>query len=235
MPIFTITGDIDPFLHVSLRRGETIYCESNAMVMMEAPLDLTGSVQGGIFQAAMRRLANGESFFQQKIQATRGDGDCLLSPTMPGGLQVLNVGTHQYNLSDGVYVAATSDVKVTARMQSVGNALFGGTGGFFIGQSSGSGQLVVNGFGSLFMLNIQPDKEVIIDNGHVVAWDANLQYTLAASTNQRGGMLSNLVGSATTGEGVVLRFSGAGQVLVCSRNRDGFVAWLASKIGRNGG
>jgi hypothetical protein len=28
VPVFTVTGDIDPFLHVSLRKGEKIYCES---------------------------------------------------------------------------------------------------------------------------------------------------------------------------------------------------------------
>ena len=47
MPIFTVTGDVDPFLHVSLRKGETIFCESDAMVMMEAPLDVTVSREGG--------------------------------------------------------------------------------------------------------------------------------------------------------------------------------------------
>ncbi|MFC2503748.1 MAG: AIM24 family protein, partial [Cardiobacterium sp.] len=40
MPVFTPTGELDPFLHVSLRRGESIYCESDAMVMMEANLEL---------------------------------------------------------------------------------------------------------------------------------------------------------------------------------------------------
>jgi uncharacterized protein (AIM24 family) len=38
MAIFTITGDVDPFLHVSLRKGERIYCESDAMVMMQDTL-----------------------------------------------------------------------------------------------------------------------------------------------------------------------------------------------------
>ena len=38
MPVFTVTGDIDPFLHVSLKKNESIYCESNAMVMMEEAL-----------------------------------------------------------------------------------------------------------------------------------------------------------------------------------------------------
>lgn len=231
MPVFTVTGDVDPFLHVSLEKGEAIFCESDAMVMMEANLDLSGTVQGGILQAAMRRFANGESFFQQRIEAARGAGDCLLSPTMPGGVEVLEVGARQYLLSDGAYVAATSGVQVTARSQGIGNALFGGTGGFFIGQSSGTGQLAVNGFGSLFKLDVQPGKDITIDNGHVVAWDSTLQYSLSASTNTKRGLLGNLVGSMTSGEGMVLKFSGQGQVLVCSRNKDSFLAWLASKIG----
>lgn len=231
MPVFTVTGDVDPFLHVSLEKGEAIFCESDAMVMMEANLDLSGTVQGGILQAAMRRFANGESFFQQRIEAARGAGDCLLSPTMPGGVEVLEVGARQYLLSDGAYVAATSGVQVTARSQGIGNALFGGTGGFFIGQSSGTGQLAVNGFGSLFKLDVQPGKDITIDNGHVVAWDSTLQYGLSASTNTKRGLLGNLVGSMTSGEGMVLKFSGQGQVLVCSRNKDSFLAWLASKIG----
>ncbi|RIZ68766.1 MAG: TIGR00266 family protein, partial [Methylococcales bacterium] len=28
MAQFTVTGEIDPFLHISLVRGEKIYCES---------------------------------------------------------------------------------------------------------------------------------------------------------------------------------------------------------------
>ena len=47
MPVFTVTGDVDPFLHVSLAKGETIYCESDAMVMMEATLDLKGKMTLG--------------------------------------------------------------------------------------------------------------------------------------------------------------------------------------------
>ncbi len=102
MPVFTPTGELDPFLHVSLRRGESIYCESDAMVMMEANLELRGQMQGGFLSALTRRLANGESFFQQHIRAERGDGDCLLAPMMPGGIEVLDVGKSQYNLNDGL-------------------------------------------------------------------------------------------------------------------------------------
>lgn len=230
MPEFTITGDENPFLHVSLRQGESISCESDAMVMMEDSLDLAGQIQGGIGQALMRRLANGESFFQQNIKAVRGDGDCLLSPQLPGAMEVLEVGRTQYNLADGAYVAASSDVEITAQMQSLGTALFAGSGGFFIGRTRGTGKVVVSGFGSLFTLQVTPDKEIVIDNGHVVAWDTQLNYRISASTNRSQGLLNNLMHSVTSGEGVVLRFSGRGRVIVCSRNRTNFIAWLIDQL-----
>ena len=33
------------------------------------------------------------------------------------------------------------------------------------------------------------------------------------------------------GEGIVLKFSGNGRVIVCSRNRSGFLTWLGAKLG----
>ena len=232
MPVFTVTGDNDPFLHVSLRHGESISCESDAMVMMESNLDLTGRMQGGSVGALARRLANGESFFQQHIKATRGDGDCLLAPTLPGAIEVLDVGAVQYKIADGAYMAATDGVEVTAQLQNIGAALFGSTGGFLIGQTSGSGQVAVTGFGTLFTLDVTPNNPITIDNGHVVAWDSRLNHQISLSTSQDRGLLGNIVNSMTSSEGVVLKFSGSGKVIICSRNAGSFTAWVSSQIPR---
>lgn len=234
MAIFTITGDVDPFLHVSLRKGEKIYCESDAMVMMEDPLDLTGKMTGGLGSALMRRFANGESFFQQHIEATRGDGDCLLSPVLPGAIQVLEVGPTQYLLSDGAFVAAESGVDLRVRTQSIGNALFAQSGGFFVMEATGKGKLAVSGFGSSFILDVEPGKDVIIDNAHVVAWDSQLHYEVSVPSQQSGGMFSRLVSSVTSGEGLVLRFSGRGKVVICSRNRNAFASWVRGGASASG-
>ncbi|WP_374586059.1 TIGR00266 family protein [Pseudoduganella sp.] len=229
MTTFTVTGDIDPFLQVSMQRGERIFCESNAMVMMDATLELKGKMRGGLGGALMRSLANGESFFQQNIEATGGDGTCLLSPNLPGAMRVLEVGAQQYMISDGAFVAASSGVDLKVRTQNVGNALFGQSGGFFVTESAGQGQLVVSGFGALHEVQVEPGREVVIDNAHVVAWDSALRYDLAVATRSSGGLLGNLVNSVTSGEGMVLRFSGRGKVLICSRNREAFVAWMMSR------
>jgi uncharacterized protein (TIGR00266 family) len=226
MPVFTVTGDVDPFLHVAMKRGETIYCESDAMVMMESTLDLKGKMKGGLGSALMRTFANGESFFQQHIEATRGDGDCLLSPTLPGAMQVIDCGVKQYIVSDGAFVAAGAGVDLRVRTQSVGNALFAGSGGFFVTETSGSGQVVVSGFGSMNELAVEPGKDAIIDNSHVVAWDSTLHYEVSITTGTSGGFLGNLINSQTSGEGLVLRFSGRGKIYVCSRNRMSFKAWM---------
>lgn len=234
MAEFTVTGDVDPFLHVSLRRGEKIYCESNAMVMMEQTLDLKGKMTGGLGSALMRRFANGESFFQQHIEATRGDGDCLLSPTLPGAIEILEVGADSYMLTDGAFVAAESGVNLNVRTQGLGSALFGQTGGFFICEASGTGKLAVSGFGSNFTLTVMPGKDITIDNAHVVAWDSRLHHEISVATQSGGGFLGQIVNSVTSGEGMVLKFSGQGKVVICSRNRDNFAAWLLKLIPGNG-
>lgn len=229
MTVFTSTGDVDPFLHVSMKQGDKIYCESDAMVMMETNLELKGRMTGGIGGAIMRRFANGESFFQQHIEAVKGDGDCLLSPVLPGALEVVDVGAKQYLLNDGAFVAATSGTEMKVRMQNIGNALFAQSGGFFVMETSGTGQVVVSGFGSMFQLDVVPGKDVIIDNSHVVCWDNTLRYEISVTTASGGGlggMLGNIVNSMTSGEGIVLKFSGTGKVFICSRNRDSFVEWM---------
>ncbi len=234
MTVFTVTGEVDPFLHVSMQQGDKIYCESGAMVMMEANLELKGKMTGGLGSALMRRFTNGESLFQQHIEATRGAGDCLLSPALPGGMEIIDVGTRQYLLNDGAFVAATSGTEMKVRTQNIGNALFAQSGGFFVMETAGKGQVVVSGFGSMFSLDVEPGKDLTIDNAHVVCWDSALHYELAVATSSNtggglGGMFGNLVNSVTSGEGIVLRFSGTGKVFVCSRNPASF-AKLINKM-----
>lgn len=228
---FSIVGERDPFLLVKLNRGETVHCESNAMVSMDASLDLAAQMQGGLLSAIGRKLANGESFFTQKIHAARGPGEALLAPQMPGDLQLLDVGPgQQYLLNDGVFVASAPTVDLRVRMQGLGKAVLGGTGGFFVMETSGAGQLAVGGFGSVFALNVSREQDVIIDNAHVVAWDARLQYNVSVSTSGSKGFLGNLVNSVVSGEGVVTRFSGEGKVYVSSRNMSAFVAHIARQV-----
>jgi uncharacterized protein (AIM24 family) len=54
------------------------------------------------------------------------------------------------------------------------------------------------------------------------------------STNKSAGFIGSLVNSAVSGEGIVCKFSGRGKVVICSRNRDAYLGYLASKIAPKG-
>lgn len=231
---FSIVGDRDPFLLVRLARGESVHTESNAMVSMDANLDLQAQMQGGLLAALGRKFANGESFFNQHITATRGPGEVLLAPTLPGDIQLLDVGPAQYLLNDGAFLAADPSVAMHVRVQGVGQALFGGTGGFFVMETSGTGTLAVSGFGSVFALPVTPESDLLIDNQHVIAWDRNLRYSVGMRTNASKGLLGNLVNSVTSGEGLITRFSGEGKVYLSSRNRANFIEHIGAQLAPRG-
>ena len=224
---FDISGGVDPLLCVTLDKGDAILAESNAMVAMDAALSLKGSSKGGIMKSLARKFLNDETFFQQRIEAEQGPGRVLLAPNIPGDVRVLDVGRSQYLIADGAFLASTDGVSLSTKTQSLGRALLGNSGGFFIMSTEGSGRIAVSGFGSMIELEVTPEKPLIIDNGHLVAWESTLSYELSLNT-AHSGLLGKLVNSQTTGEGVVLKFRGSGKVLVCSRNKGGFLDWIFS-------
>ena len=222
---FEITGSVDPLLSVSLQKGEEVLAESNAMVAMDGDLSLKGRSRGGIMKSLARKLLNDESFFQQYIEAEKGPGTVLLAPNIPGDIRILDVGARQYMVSDGAFLAATEGVDLEVKSQGLGRAILGDSGGFFVMATQGSGQVAVSGFGSVRELEVAEGQSLVVDNGHLVAWDRSLDYELSINTSHSG-LFGKLINSQITGEGIVLKFRGHGKVIVCSRNKGGFLDWI---------
>ena len=222
---FEITGSVDPLLSVSLQKGEKVLAESNAMVAMDGDLSLKGRSRGGIMKSLARKLLNDESFFQQYIEAEKGPGTVLLAPNIPGDIRILDVGARQYMVSDGAFLAATEGVDLEVKSQGLGRAILGDSGGFFVMATQGSGQVAVSGFGSVRELEVAEGQFLVVDNGHLVAWDRSLDYELSINTSHSG-LFGKLINSQITGEGIVLKFRGHGKVIVCSRNKGGFLDWI---------
>lgn len=218
MAIFRIIGDTEPFLHVSMEQGEVIYGQSDSMVTMDFSIDLAGSMKGGVMRSTIRKKAKNQSFFLQKFIAHRGHGDCLLAPSTSGGIHVINVGAKQYKFNDGTFLAMSENVTIKTSLQKITNSIFGNTGGLIIGKTSGIGSVAFSGYGSIHEIHVTEDNPVTVDNGHIVAWDENLDYNIRLTTSRGRNIISNLISPATTGEGIVLEFRGDGKIILCSRN-----------------
>lgn len=214
--IYQIKGDSDcPMLKVSLERGESITMERGSMVFMqdvalEGKMNSKGSGLGSLLGALGRSLTSGESMFITHATGETDNGRVGIAPAIPGKIQHLYVGgATQYRLNTGAFLCCDSTVTYEMRSQSAGKALFGGTGGFFVMETTGEGDLFVSAFGDLLELEVTPDRPMTIDNEHVVAWDSTLDYSIQVASGTFG---------FTSGEGLVNRFTGRGKVLIQTRN-----------------
>jgi uncharacterized protein (AIM24 family) len=93
--------------------------------------------------------------------------------------------------------------------QDVGKAIFAGTGGLFVMETSGTGDLLISSFGDIVELTVEPGKPLTVDNEHVLAWSADLDYNIRIASGMFG---------FTSGEGIVNEFNGSGIVYVQTRN-----------------
>ena len=186
MARFEVLSSIDPLLRISLEPGESVAAESNAMVAMDGSISLKGETRGGFFKSLARKFLNDENFFQQSFVADDEPGSVLLAPNLPGDVVLLDVGERQYMLSDGAFLAATDGVELETKTQSLGRALLGNSGGLFLMATQGRGQIALSGFGSIQAVDVKPGQKLIVDNGHLVAWDRELDYELSINTARSG-------------------------------------------------
>jgi uncharacterized protein (TIGR00266 family) len=229
MSQFEIIGNIDPYLRVRLRQGESCYCPPGRTIMIDNTLDLRGKLKGNVVKSLFRKIATPTSFFFQSIVAERGSGECLIAPGLSGSLRILEIGELQYSIVGAAFLAGSGTARVSAVIQNVDKAIFSDTGGFFILESEGYGQLVVSGYGSLYEIEVIPGHPLLIHSAHVIAWQDTLDFDISISTTEDG-LFSNIINNIMSGSGIVLRFSGHGKIVICSRNRQTFISWVKNKF-----
>ena len=212
-----------PMARVELTAGESIKAESGAMVASSPTIDIESKMEGGFLGALSRKFLTGEKFFFQTLRASRGPGEVLLAPTVPGEIVMLELdGVNEYMVQKDGFLAGAEAIKLDSQMQSLSRGLLGGEG-FFILKVSGKGTLLLNSFGAIHKIELRPDQEYIVDNSHLVAWSSTTSYNIERAA-------SGWVASFTSGEGFVCRFRGPGVVYIQSRNPGTFGAWIRQFI-----
>ena len=212
-----------PMVRVDLAAGESIKAESGAMVASSPTIDIESKMEGGFLGALSRKFLTGEKFFFQTLRATRGAGEVLLAPTVPGEIVVFELdGVNEYLVQKDGFLAGSETIKIDRQMQSLSRGLLGGEG-FFLLKMSGKGTLMVNSFGAIHKIELKPEQEYIVDNSHLVAWSSTTSYNIERAA-------SGWVASFTSGEGFVCRFRGPGVVYIQSRNPGSFGAWIRQFI-----
>jgi uncharacterized protein (TIGR00266 family) len=192
-----------------LAPNESVVAESGAMVGMSTNVQI--QTQSGGVMSGLKRMLGGESFFRNTFTAAGGQGEVLFATSLCGDMTTLDVGETGWFLQNSTYVASTPDVKVETVSGGL-RGMFSGAGLFAL-QCSGQGQVIVGAFGAIEKIPI--DGSLVIETGHLVAWQSTLQYKLVAAT-------SGWVGALLSGQGMVCEFSGSGYALIQTRNTQAY-------------
>jgi len=206
-----------------LESGEAVRAESGAMVSMTANMHLESKGQGGLGKM-LGRLVAGESMFQSTFTAQNGPGEVIFAPSSPGDIYALDVSAHPMMVTSGCYLAGDTRLE----MQTVGNMknFFGGESIFML-RIFGAGLLLVSSFGAIHAVQLQAGQQYIVDTGHLVAFSEGMGYNLKKAA--RG-----ILGSMTSGEGIVAEMTGPGVVYIQTRTPQGFGSWLSPFVARGG-
>ena len=96
----------------------------------------------------------------------------------------------------------------------------------------GGGRALLNSYGSIVRYDLAHGEVRVVDNGSMVAWTESMDYKIGLAS-QKGGMLTKLVKSAASGEGIVCRFTGPGTVFVQTRSFSALARTIAESVPSN--
>jgi uncharacterized protein (TIGR00266 family) len=215
--------DANPLVLVRLSEGEWLKAEAGALVAKSASIHIEGITEGGAVNALKRSLLGGERFFFQTLRALAGGGHALLAPPSPGELYTHSIKPgEKYHLESGSFLASIGDVHLETKLQNNPKALITGVGLFSI-EASGQGDVILNAFGGLHEVTLEPQEEYSVDSGHLIMWSADIPYQV-----EKAG--ATWISSAASGELTLCRFTGPARIWLQTRNPYAFGQWLRKYV-----
>ena len=192
---------------ISLQPGEAVVAESGAMVGMSTNVQM--QTQSGGIMKGLKRMFGGESFFRNTFTAQNGAGEVLVSQSLCGDMAILDMTPNGYFIQSASFIASSPNVNIETKVGGF-KSFFAGEGMFILkATSQGPGQTLVGAFGGI--QELMCDGSMVIDTGHLVAWDATLEYSVGKSA-------SGWIASFLSGEGLVCHFRGQGRIWIQTRN-----------------
>jgi uncharacterized protein (TIGR00266 family) len=206
-------------IFLTLNPGDRITAESGAMLSMATQISMATQFSGGLIPALLKKFLGGESLFVNEFSnSTQQPLELVLSQSTVGDIVAIELNGNEICFQPGAYIAHTPGVNMGVQWAGFSSWISGE--GLFKLKLSGKGLVFFGGYGGLTQRRV--DGQFVVDSGHLVAYDPGIQMKV--------GLAGGLVGSVTSGEGLVNRLSGQGRIYLQSRSVDGLVRFIRPKL-----
>lgn len=183
-----------------LIENETVRAESGALHYMRGRIELTSSPpsMGGF----LKSLVTSENIFRPTYQGT---GEIFFGPPIFGEYEILDLDNEEWILDQGAYVCSDMTLEIGAWRNKALSAMFGGEG-WFQTSVKGSGKVVMQAPGKVQKIELKGEK-LSVDGRFALARTASVKFEVQKATK-------SMLGSLTSGEGLLNIFEGTGTVLI---------------------
>jgi uncharacterized protein (TIGR00266 family) len=206
-------------LEVQLDPSESVVAESDAMVSMAPNVKMDTGAKGGLF-GALKRSIGGESMFQNTFTAQDGPGTVTFAPTMVGDIAAREMRGESLFVQSGSFLASSPSIELDTKWG--GARTFFSREGLFVLKATGMGMLFMSSYGAIHTVTLAPGEQLVMDTGHMVAFDATMGYHVRTI----GGVKQTLF----SGEGLVVDLTGPGTIYMQTRNFGAFVNYLVPRL-----
>lgn len=211
---YEIVGKPDfSIVRLTLDANEKATAETGAMVAMSTNMKIETKAKGGLL-GGLKRMVGGESFFTNDYHAEGGPGTIEFAPSAPGDVDVLELKGNAWFVQRGAYLCHVGDITTETKFGGV-QSFFSGEGLFML-RVSGTGHVFFNSYGGLQKVSV--NGEYIVDTTHIVAFPEGMTYNVEAVGGLKATFLS--------GEGLVCRYRGTGDLYTQTRSAPPFASWL---------
>lgn len=205
--------DVNSIVRCQLQPNASINITAGAMAGMSANLKLEGKVK-------LKNMFTPGKTFSSIVTAPNGPGELILAPPMMADVMPLHIGGGaEWIVGERCFLGHTPGVQKSTKTQGLGKAIFSGEG-LFVTKLSGNGVAFITSLGAIHGITLQAGQEYIVDNDHLVAWNANMNYRVET--------LGSIMTAMVSSEGKICRFSGPGTVYMQTRNPGALAAYMRS-------
>ena len=211
-------------LVIRLNPGEVIVVEAGALSYMTSNIEVkTRMRQKSLLKTLGLSILGGQSFFVNEYHAVDKPAELGLVAAPVGDIARLEVSPdHGYIIQKASYIASSLGIDLDVKWQGFTKGIFGQ--GLFMVRTTGMGELFINTFGAIDKHVLGEGEEMVVDNFHLVGFSDSCSYKVEKFGGWKEAILS--------GEGLVTRIRGPGEVYIQTKNLREFVDWLWTLLER---
>ena len=183
---------------------EQIRAESGALHYMQGRVEMESKMPSAA--GFLKSFVTGENVFKPVYTGT---GEIFFGPPSFGEYLILTLNNEEWILDKSAYVCSDISVEVGAYTNKAISGLFSGEG-FFQTSVKGSGQVVIHAPGEVERIKLVNDR-LCVDGSFAVARTGSLNFSVQKAAK-------SIMGSVTSGEGLLNVFEGSGTVLIAPVN-----------------